>query len=341
MPGTLPRLALLTLAVSVTGCGSGLIPGAAGLGLGTLSPVSSPTTTPTSTSAPGSSSTTTTATSTSTTAASDPVHTPVSAPAPTPAPPVTAPAPAPTPAPAPPVVTPAPAPAPTPMPPVTTPAPTPTPTPTPTPAPVPAPQQLACSVMSLGQGANLNGFLPFAANDAWRQDISAAPLDGNSAGYIGFIGNSHLYANFGAGQYNGSTIGIPYTVVSGTQFTTVNYTAYGDESDPGPMPFASSTPIEGDPNPGDGDRHSLVLDRDNCWLYELGGAYPQGDGTWQAAAGAVWDLLNVNARPFRWTSTDAAGLPVFPGLVRYEEVAAGHIDHAIRVTLQRSKAAFV
>ena len=195
--------------------------------------------------------------------------------------------------------------------------------------------------MDLGQGANLNGFLPFAANDAWRQDISAAPLDGNSGNYISFIGGSHLYANFGAGQYDGSTIGIPYTVVSGTPFTTVNYTDYGDESDPGPMPFTSSTAIEGDPNPGDGDRHSLVLDRDNCWLYELGGASAQGDGTWQAAAGAVWDLLNVNARPFRWTSTDAAGLPVFPGLVRYDEVAAGHVDHAIRVTLQRSRAAFV
>src|SRR5262249_10030882 len=82
-------------------------------------------------------------------------------------------------------------------------------------------------------------------------------------------------------------------------------------------------------------------DRDNCWLYEIGGAYPQGDGTWQAAVGAVWDLLNLNARPFRWTSTDAAGLPIFPGLVRYDEVAAGHVDHAIRVTLRWSKQAFV
>jgi hypothetical protein len=107
------------------------------------------------------------------------------------------------------------------------------------------------------------------------------------------------------------------------------------------MPIATSTLMEGSPNPGDGDRHVLVLDRDNCWLYELGGSYPQGDGTWQAAAGAVWDLLNANARPFRWTSTDAAGLPVFPGLVRYDEVAAGHIDHAVRMTLQRSRAAFV
>jgi hypothetical protein len=190
--------------------------------------------------------------------------------------------------------------------------------------------------MSLGRGASLNGFLPFAANDAWRQNIAGAPVDGNSDGYIGYIGNSHLYANFGAGLYDGSPIGIPYTVVSGAPFTTINYTDYGDDSDPGPMPISTDTPVEA----GD-DRHTLVLDRDNCWLYEIGGAAPQGDGTWNAAVGVVWDLLNANNRPFRWTSTDAAGLPVFPGLVRYDEVAAGHIDHAIRVTLQRSRQAFV
>jgi hypothetical protein len=195
--------------------------------------------------------------------------------------------------------------------------------------------------MDLGQGASLNGYLPFAANDAWRQNIASAAVDSNSANLINFIGSSNLYANFGAGQYDGSTIGIPYTVVSGSPRVTVNYTDYGDESDPGPMPIATGTLVEGYPNPGDGDRHTLVLDRDSCWLYELGGAYAQGDGTWNAAAGAVWDLLNVNARPFRWTSTDAAGLPVFPGLVRYDEVAAGHVDHAIRVTLRRSRAAFV
>jgi hypothetical protein len=190
--------------------------------------------------------------------------------------------------------------------------------------------------MSLGQGAGLNGYLPFAANDAWRQNISGASVDGNSDGYISYIGGSHLYANFGAGLYDGSPIGIPFTVVSGAPLTNINYTDYGDQSDPGPMPIPTSTPVEG----GD-DRHTLVLDRDNCWLYELGGATPQGDGTWNAAVGVVWDLLNVNARPYRWTSTDAAGLPIFPGLVRYDEVAAGHVDHAIRITLQRSRQAFV
>lgn len=199
----------------------------------------------------------------------------------------------------------------------------------------------ACSGIGLGTGASLNGFVPFETTNPWRQSIANAAVDPNSNNYINFIGSSKLYANFGAGTYDGNIVGIPYTVVSGAPLTTVNYTDYGDESDPGPMPISTSTPMEGSPNPGDGDRHVLVLDRDNCWLYELYSSYPQGDGTWQAASGAVWDLTNQNARPIRWTSTDAAGLPVFPGLVRYDEVAAGHIDHAIRVTLQRSKAAFV
>ncbi|RZU41874.1 hypothetical protein [Edaphobacter modestus] len=218
----------------------------------------------------------------------------------------------------------------------------PTTTPTePTTPPATTPTPSACSVMDLGAGANLNGFVPFQANSAWRQNVANAPVDGNSGNLINFIGGSSLRANFGSGTYDGNIIGIPYTVVSGSPFTTINYNLYGDESDPGPMPISTSTLIEGAPNPGDGDRHVLVLDRDNCWLYEIGAASPQGDGTWQAAAGAVWDMLNENARPFRWTSTDAAGLPVFPGLVRYDEVAAGHIDHAIRVTLSRSRQAFV
>ena len=249
-------------------------------------------------------------------------------------------------APAPPTTTPTDPPTTTPTDPPTTPTDPPTtptdpPTTTPNDPPSTPPSQSACSAMDLGTGANLNGFVPFNANDPWRQSVAGAPVDGNSANMVNFIGGAHLYANFGAGTYDGNIVGIPYTVVSGSPFTSVNYTAYGDESDPGPMPIATSTLMEGSPNPGDGDRHVLVLDRDNCWLYELGGAYPQGDGTWQAAAGAVWDLLNANSRPFRWTSTDAAGLPVFPGLVRYDEVAAGHIDHAIRMTLQRSRAAFV
>lgn len=200
----------------------------------------------------------------------------------------------------------------------------------------------SCKDMSLGQQASLNGFVPFTTSDPWRQNISSASVDPNSSGYIGFIGGSTLFPNFGAGLFADGTIGIPYNVVSGATKVNINYKAFGDISDPGPMPIPSSTWIEGYPAPGDGeDRHVLVLDRDNCFLYELFSSYLQGDGSWKADSGAVWDLLNNNNRPLTWTSADAAGLPIFPGLVRYDEVAAGHIDHALRMTLRSSKAAFV
>ncbi len=199
----------------------------------------------------------------------------------------------------------------------------------------------SCSGMSLGQGASLNGFLPFPVDNAWNQDISNAPVDPNSTAIINFIGSSTpLHPDFGAGEYGGQTIGIPYVVVSGSPFVKINYTAYGSESDPGPMPVPKNAPIEGYPKPGNGDRHVLVLDRDNCWLYELYSSYPQKSGSWNAASGAVWDLLNDEQRPYTWTSADAAGLPVFAGLARYDEVASGAIQHALRFTLQYSETAF-
>jgi hypothetical protein len=195
--------------------------------------------------------------------------------------------------------------------------------------------------MSLGRGASLNGFVPFPAANAWNQEISSAPVDPNSSAIINFIGDSTpLHPDFGAGLYAGQTIGIPYIVVSGSRFVNVNYTAYGDESDPGPMPVPKNAPIEGYPKPGDGDRHVLVLDRDNCWLYELYDSHLQTDGSWKAGSGAVWDLLNDEQRPYTWTSADAAGLPIFPGLARYHEVASGQIQHALRFTLQYSRTAF-
>jgi hypothetical protein len=131
-------------------------------------------------------------------------------------------------------------------------------------------------------------------------------------------------------------------VVSGTQApVNITFTAYGSESDPGPMPVPGNASIEGDPNPGNGDRHVLVLDNSNCFLYELFSAVPNGNGSWNAASAAVWDLLGNEQRPWTWTSADAAGLPIFPGLVRYDEVAAGQIQHAIRFTLPQSRAAVV
>jgi len=201
--------------------------------------------------------------------------------------------------------------------------------------------QSSCSGMSLGRGASLNGFIPFPADNAWNQNIANASVDPNSDAIINFIGGSTpLHPDFGAGLYAGSTIGIPYVVVSGNPFVNIHFTAYGSESDPGPMPIPHNAPIEGYPHPGNGDRHVLVLDRDNCWLYELYHSYPQKNGSWKADSAAVWDLLNDEQRPYTWTSADAAGLPVFPGLARYDEVASGQIQHALRFTLQYSRQAF-
>jgi hypothetical protein len=206
-----------------------------------------------------------------------------------------------------------------------------------------ATQASACSGMATGAGASLNGFRPFPASNAWNQDISAASVDPNSDSYINFIGTTvPLHPDFGSGEYQGSFIGIPYSIVDSSQApVNILFNAYGDESDPGPMPIPANANIEGYPNPGNGDRHVLVLDNNNCWLYELYGSSVNTDGSWNAASAAVWDLQNYTQRPLTWTSADAAGLSIFPGLVRYDEAASGQIAHAIRFTLQNSVAAFV
>src|ERR1700687_717400 len=167
-----------------------------------------------------------------------------------------------------------------------------------------------CSGMALGIGASLNRFVPFPIDNLWNQNIAGASVDPNSDAIIGFIGTTTpLHPDFGAGLYAGQTIGIPYIVVSGSPLVKINFTAYGSESDPGPMPVPTNAPIEGYPHPGNGDRHVLVLDRDNCWLYELYGSYLLKNGNWNAGSAAVWDLLNDEQRPYAWTSADAAGLP--------------------------------
>jgi hypothetical protein len=196
--------------------------------------------------------------------------------------------------------------------------------------------------MSLGPGASLGGFVPFPPDSPSNTDISSALVDPNSPAVINFIGSGiGIHADFGAGQNQGSTIGIPYLIVGAQQPpVTVNFTAFGSESDPGPMPIPVTAPIEGYPNPGTGDRHVLVLDNSNCFLYELYSSSVSGNA-WNAASAAVWDLLSNEQRPYTWTSADAAGLPIFPGLARYDEVAAGKISHALRFTLQQSRAAFV
>jgi hypothetical protein len=198
-----------------------------------------------------------------------------------------------------------------------------------------------CAGMSLGPLASLNGFVPFPSNNLWNTDISSAPVDPNSANYINYIGaNVTLHPDFGQGLYDGQSMGIPYQIEAGTQpLVPVKINAYPSESDPGPMPIPANALIEGYPKPGDGDRHVLVLDNGGCWLYELyHGAYK--DGAWSAGSTAIWDMTINEQRPYTWTSADAAGLPVFVGLVRYDEVAAGAIKHAVRFTLPTTQEAF-
>ena len=195
---------------------------------------------------------------------------------------------------------------------------------------------LACNVMSVGQGASLNGFVPFTGSNLWNTDISSASVDPNSNTIISnWVGSVNVHPDWGTDP----TYGIPYVVVNGSQsLVNVNLGAYGDESDPGPMPVPASAPVEGGSS-STGDRHVLVLDNGNCFLYELYNSSVIGDGTWNADSTAVWDLLSDEQRPYTWTSADAAGLPIFPGLVRYDEVAAGSIHHAFRFTLPKTRAA--
>jgi hypothetical protein len=198
----------------------------------------------------------------------------------------------------------------------------------------------SCNGFAVGQEASLNGFRPFPAANPWNQDISTAQVDSNSSTIIGFIGTTvGLHADFGSGTFGGSTIGIPYVVVDGTQAkVNVNVGQFSDESDVVPMPIPADAPIEGAPNPG--DNHVLVLDKSSCWLYELyQGSFSAGQ--WSATGSAIWDLQTYNNRPYTWTSADAAGLPIFAGLVRFDEVASGAINHAIRFTVPGTESAFV
>lgn len=180
------------------------------------------------------------------------------------------------------------------------------------------------------------------ADSFWHADVSALPVHGQSSTWVTSIGTTAgLKADFGSGTWNGGPIGIPYTTVPGTQAPVPVSFDYADESDPGPYPIPPDAPIEGGAA-SSGDRHVLVVDRDACRLWEMYSAYPQNGGvSWTAGSGATWDLRSNAMRPLGWTSADAAGLPILPGLVRYDEVAAGEIDHAIRFTAPRTAGAYV
>ena len=181
----------------------------------------------------------------------------------------------------------------------------------------------------------------FPANNVWNARVDSLPVHPNSAAYVNTIGaTSAAHADFGGGLYNGAPIGIPYITVPGTQPKVPVTFQYASESDPGPYPIPSNAPIEGGSG-STGDRHVLVIDQTNCVLYELFAAYPQADGSWQAGSGAIFNLAANNLRPATWTSADAAGLPIFPGLARYDEFAAGAIKHALRFTAPQTQKAFV
>jgi hypothetical protein len=206
----------------------------------------------------------------------------------------------------------------------------------------PYPDLGACSVFPPpppGLPANAPS-LPTEA--AWNQDVSKAPVAPDSAATIAYInahGGDHLHPDFGSPR----AYGFPYTVVgAGQRKLPIHYTAYGDESDPGPFPIPKGAPVEGG-NGSDGDRHVLVVDRSSCTLYELyrGFFKPGGGARWNADSGTRWDLGSAARRADSWTSADAAGLPIFPGLARYDEAASGHLDHAIRVTFDSTRNAWV
>ncbi|WP_405089777.1 hypothetical protein OG767_18935 [Micromonospora sp. NBC_01392] len=176
----------------------------------------------------------------------------------------------------------------------------------------------------------------FPADNVWHADVSRLPVHARSSAMIGAIGaGATVHADFGSGQWAGAPIGIPVTVVAAGQRKVPVTFGYADESDPGPYPIPPDAKVEGGPA-GTGDRHVIVWDRAACRAYELFDAHRSGAG-WRAGSGAVFDLRANRMRPAGWTSADAAGLSVLAGLVRYEEVAAGRIDHAIRVTVPRTR----
>lgn len=198
---------------------------------------------------------------------------------------------------------------------------------------------VACSSSAPLASGGAVGHCPiFPADNAWNQDVSQMPVDAHSEAYLASMnaGAKNLHPDFGADP----TYGIPYVVVPGSQPKLPATFDYHDESDAGPYPIPLNAPIEGGPS-GGGDRHVIAIDKDHCKLYELYDAHPQSS-SWKAGSGAIFDLESNLSRNDGWTSADAAGLPIFPGLVRYEEaVTAGAIKHALRFTAQHTQNAFV
>jgi hypothetical protein len=181
----------------------------------------------------------------------------------------------------------------------------------------------------------------FPATSPWNQRVDKLPVAAGSDRIVSAIGaDDHMHADFGSGLWDGGPIGIPITVVRSTQARSRVAFQYASESDKGPYPIPKNVAIEGG-RQSDGDRHALIVDRDTCKLYELYALYPTASGRWLAGSGAIFDLRSNKLRPAGWTSADAAGLPILPGLARYEDVAKGRIDHALRFTVSETRAAYV
>jgi len=198
---------------------------------------------------------------------------------------------------------------------------------------------LACAVPARA-APTLGGCPVFPANSIWNARVDALPVHPQSAAWVATIGTGKpLHPDFGT-VYDGAPNGIPFVVVpASTAMVTVRFD-YDDESDAGPYPIPPDPPIEGGPA-SSGDRHVLIVEQGSCKLYELFAAYRNADGSWRAGSGAIFALTGYALRPATWTSADAAGLPILPGLVRFDEVAAGEIAHALRFTVPQTRGSYV
>jgi hypothetical protein len=199
----------------------------------------------------------------------------------------------------------------------------------------------AAAALALGGAAvnppTLAGCGLFPADNPWNQRVDTLPVAANSTALISSIGaNTGLHPDFGSGSWDGGLIGIPYNVVAAAQKKVRVSFDYADESDPGPYPIPAKVKLE-----AGSDHHALIVDRSSCTLYELFALRKGKKGSWRAGSGAIWSLNSNALRPDGWTSADAAGLQILPGLARYDEVAAGEIDHALRFTADETRRAYV
>lgn len=199
---------------------------------------------------------------------------------------------------------------------------------------------IGCCGLASAQAPTIGNCPVFPANNIWNTRVDQLPVHPSSSTWVATIGaSSPVHPDFGSGTWDGEPIGIPYVTVPGTQTKYPATFTYQSESDPGPYAIPLNAPIEGGSS-STGDRHVISVDTDNCILYEMWDAFPQA-ASWQAGSGAIFNLQSDALRPATWTSADAAGLPIFPGLVRYDEIAAGAIHHAIRFTVPQTQDSFV